>query len=420
MIQKAMEVAIKEGVKEATEGLRREIQEVRKEVQAKGAPASARARTWAAVAAGEPTKMIPSRLSKEILVRGSTAPALIRRSPQEIVQAVNGASEKKGAVAARKLPSGDIIVTFQDTKTKEWHTEKKEWIKKAFGEAAREAKRTYAVLLKGMLKKDLKDTTEAEFGRAVGLSSVDKVKFRIPTLEGITRATALVTLTSQEEAKKACEEGVVWQAQMLNCEPYWAVLQATQCYRCWGWGHTQRFCRKRALCPRCGSTAHGEGGRVGEAQCPTHGNKIPLRCASCAGKHPAWVRWCPEAVKARGAAREAYYFRPRTFELALEKQQQQAQQNQLPKMRHVTFRGTPEEEEFQEVGRKRLRGRPPAMAVAQERAAKDLRQGKLNLVARVSTVQATAAEAAPASQATAARAAAASSVTDPDVGMQGL
>jgi len=37
---------------------------------------------------------------------------LARRSPQEIVQAVNRASEKKGAVAARKLPSSDIVVTF--------------------------------------------------------------------------------------------------------------------------------------------------------------------------------------------------------------------------------------------------------------------------------------------------------------------
>lgn len=88
--------------------------------------------------------------------------------------------------------------------------------------------------MKGMLKRDLKDTTEVEFGKAIGLSTVDKVKFRIPMLEGVTRATALVTLTSQEEAKKACEEGVVWRAQMLNCEPYWGALQATQCYKCWG------------------------------------------------------------------------------------------------------------------------------------------------------------------------------------------
>ena len=60
-----------------------------------------------------------------------------------------------------------------------------------------------------MLKRDLKDTTEAEFGQSLGLSSVERAKFRIPTTEGVTRATVLVTLTSQEEARRACDEGVV-------------------------------------------------------------------------------------------------------------------------------------------------------------------------------------------------------------------
>ena len=29
----------------------------------------------------------------------------------------------------------------------------------------------------------------------------------------------LVALTSQEEARKACEEGVIWRAQVLDCAP---------------------------------------------------------------------------------------------------------------------------------------------------------------------------------------------------------
>jgi hypothetical protein len=332
---------------------------------------------------------------------------------------VNGVSGKKGAIAARKLPSGDVIVTFQDTKTKDWHTTNGGWVREAFGDTAREAKRTFAVLVKGMLKRELKDITEAEFGKQLGLSSVDKVKFRIPTLEGVTRATALVTLTSQEEAKKACEEGVVWRAQMLNCEPYWAALQATQCYRCWGWGHTQRFCRKSATCPRCGTTPHGEGGRAGEALCPTHENRIPLRCSNCSGKHPAWARWCPAAVKARAAAREAYFFRPRTFELAQRQQQQQGQQ-QLPIIRNVAFRGAPPEEEgFQEVTRKRLRGRPPAFAVVQEQAARSLTQGKLTFAPRDNTVQAAVTAGATALGAAAA-ARSLASAGDLDVGMQGV
>jgi hypothetical protein len=293
----ALQKAITEEVQKAIGGLKEEVQEVKNEVKKAlikgssqtGGPGTG-ARSWAAVAAEEPPKkVIPGRIGKEVLIRGSVAPALTRRSPQEIVQAVNGASEKRGAVAARKLPSGDVVVTFQEAKIKEWHTQNgnKEWITKAFGEEAKEAKRTFAVLVKGILKRDLKDTTEAEFSKTIGLTTVERVKFRIPALGGITRATALVTMTSEEEAKKACDEGVVWRAQILHCEPYWAVLQTTQYYKCWGWGHTQRFCRKSALCLRCGITAHREGGRAGEAQCPTHDNQVNLRCSNYTGKHPA-------------------------------------------------------------------------------------------------------------------------------------
>ena len=430
MIAENVAKVVKREVEKALAEVREDMQKFWKEVQEQKkkenpAPAAAAARSWATVLAGEgdpPKKIIPGRLAREILVRGSTEPALARRSPQEIVQAVNKASERKGAIAARKLPSGDVIITFQDAGTRDWHAKSGGWIGAAFGETAKEAKRTFAVLVKGMLKRDLKDVTEAVFGKELGLTSVEKVKYRIPTTEGVTRATVLVALTSQEEAKKVCEEGAVWRAQMLNCEPYCPALQATQCYKCWGWGHTQRFCKKTALCPRCGTAAHGEGGRAGEAQCPTHGNTVPLRCTSCTGKHPAWVRWCPEAVKARGAAREAYHFRPRTFELASQQQQQQREQQQ--KIQH-TFQGVPTLEEagdgFQEVGRrKRPRGRPPGMVAGQGEAGRDPRQGKLTFAVRDGTGL-TGGQGGAANQgATAGLVAAATpGTTGEDVGMQG-
>lgn len=416
-VARAVGAAVGKAVEDAVRELRKEVQELRKKVdKQQQAPQTQVPRTWAAVAAAatEPVaKRVPGRLSREMLIRGSTEPALARRSPREVVDAVNAATGRKEAIAARKLPSGDVVVTFLSAKAKEWHEERVvDWVGKTFGKEARQAKRTFAVLVKGVKKGDLKDVAEEAFGRQIGLSSVDKVKFRIPAREGV-RATVLVALTSLEEARKACEEGVVWQAQVLACEPFWGVLQAVQCYRCWGWGHTQRFCRKTALCPRCGCGAHGEGGRAGETLCPTLGaSSVPTRCANCTGRHPAWVRWCPEAVKARGAAREAYFYRPRTYEQAVQREQQ-AQQVPI-----VTFRGTQDEEQ-REGSRKRLRGRPTAL----DRAARDPRQGRLNLALRDSTVAAGAASGSGPSQAAAAPAAAPAAGArgeDLDTGMQGV
>ena len=68
----------------------------------------------------QPTKTIPQRINQEILVRGADILAdLAKRTPAEIIQVINQASAKKGAIVARKLPSGDIVVTFSDPTTKE-------------------------------------------------------------------------------------------------------------------------------------------------------------------------------------------------------------------------------------------------------------------------------------------------------------
>ena len=47
------------------------------------------------------------------------------------------------------------MVTFTDPTTKDWHTRNNQWIRQAFGDQAKEACRTYAVLLKGLKKADL-------------------------------------------------------------------------------------------------------------------------------------------------------------------------------------------------------------------------------------------------------------------------
>ena len=152
-------------------------------------------------------------------------PNLARRTPQEIIQVVNQVSSRKNAIAARTLPSSDILVTFKDEAAKAWHAKNKDWILQAFGPQAKEAQRTVAVLIKGLRKADLQEVTEGDFADELGFKTVDKVKFRIPSLPEHTRATVLVALTDQEEARRACNNGVVWRAPLHDCEPYSAAVE---------------------------------------------------------------------------------------------------------------------------------------------------------------------------------------------------
>ena len=58
--------------------------------------------------------IIPERRNKEILVKAPGQPeALARRTAAEVIQAVNLSAGKNEAIAARRLPSGDTVVTFK-------------------------------------------------------------------------------------------------------------------------------------------------------------------------------------------------------------------------------------------------------------------------------------------------------------------
>jgi len=380
-------VVAEEAAKAATAAVKTALSEAKKE---------SAERSWASIVSNSstaptvhqqmlPKKVIPTRLSQQMLIRSAKMPDnLAKRTPLETVQAVNQVSAQKGAIAARALPSGDVLVTFKDQATKEWHAKNKDWIQKAFGQQAKEAQRTVAILVKGLRTQELEGVSAEVFNQELGLKSVDKVKIRRPHSAELTWATVLVHLTDQEEARKACDNGVVWRAQLLNCEPYSANLEPTQCYKCWQWGHTQRYCTKEPLCPRCGTKAHGEGGRAGEDLCPTH-KGLACTCPACGGRHTAWAKECPVGAQARVQAREAYQYRPRTFQPTAPPPVPQGftASRPTPVPTLGAARGTPaatpqqslpsvdEEEGFQEVRRKR--GRPSTL----EAASRDPTQTKI-------------------------------------------
>ena len=82
--------------------------------------------------------MVPARRSREIVVktghlRVDGAPAPVRTS-KEVVDSVNKALGVREALAARRLGSGDTVVTFQEYALR--YKVDNAWIKEAFGEEA--------------------------------------------------------------------------------------------------------------------------------------------------------------------------------------------------------------------------------------------------------------------------------------------
>jgi hypothetical protein len=108
-----------------------------------------------------------------------------------------------------------------------------------------------------------------------------------------------------------CERGLVWGAQIYQCEPFSGDLRPTQCYKCWGHGHMAKWCHESARCGRCAASAH-EGG---EEKCPSNTGEVPVRCRACGGNHRVWNQNGQEANRRWDAAREAYAHRPARFEI---------------------------------------------------------------------------------------------------------
>ncbi len=54
------------------------------------------------------------------MIKGRNLPVdLAKRIPVEITQAINQVSSHQGAIAAKKMPSGDTMITFKDLAAKE-------------------------------------------------------------------------------------------------------------------------------------------------------------------------------------------------------------------------------------------------------------------------------------------------------------
>src|SRR5271165_2042651 len=109
----------------------------------------------------EPTKPVPARHKREIIVaRGGETPEQARRTRKEVVDQLNSAGMDGQVVAARNLPSGDIVLTTDEEATRtKWLTDQK-WTT-VLGREARVKRREFVVLAHGIVVSQIQDTKQA-------------------------------------------------------------------------------------------------------------------------------------------------------------------------------------------------------------------------------------------------------------------
>jgi hypothetical protein len=293
------------------------VQTALRETGATPAP-SITPKTWANVAGGalaaqEPRIVVPARREREVVVRKGDSDAS-QRTPAEVVRAVNTALGDSEAVAARRLQSGDTLVTFSEG-AKAYKTDDA-WIAEAFGSTATRARREFTIVARRLPQKQVRaanaqpDTFLSSLQTTNSNADICRIQPRMPQRSEF--ATLIIGCRTVESAQKLCRNGLLWEAQIFDCEPYYAEAEVRQCYKCFKFGHHARFCKAHARCGHCAAAAHAGG----EAACPQFTPSAKKRCVNCSGNHTAWMRSCPDWIKQRKRADEAYVHRPRQFEIA--------------------------------------------------------------------------------------------------------
>ena len=275
------------------------LKTIQKIPAAPAAPAAPKT-TWATVAAAAvttatkagnypwtPRVIVPERRTREVIIHTQQQEeALAKRTPVQVTEAVNRAIGRGAdrAIAARRLPSGDIIVTFTDDATK--YTEDTKWVEAAFGEKAELKTREFAVLAKGIPVNRLRNIyNAADILPALQryTPGVNRCRIQLPRLPTAPYAELVLHMNSVEAAKKLCDRGLVWEAQIFNAEPYNPEARVRRCFRCHGFGHISRYYKKQERYGHYAAATYTGGEQI----YPEYGPNGRKRCVNCKGTYTA-------------------------------------------------------------------------------------------------------------------------------------
>jgi hypothetical protein len=283
----------------------------------RGAAGAAQSRTQSYA---EPTKPVPARHKREIIAtRGVETAEQAQRTGKELVEQLNSAGADIGGqvVAARRLPSGDIVLTTDEEQTRtKWITDQK-WLK-VFGTDARVKRREFIVLAHGIRVSQAQEPQQAiqdiykQNPKLQGTVEILRVAWTRKLLRtGRKMGPLHISVAEPEQANVLIRSGLIWDYELHDCEPFIGECQVTQCFRCYQYGHLARMCRNTPRCGFCAGPNHATNDCIVKEDSSKH------QCAPCGSptaQHTAWDHNCPVRTRHFELAKLAYSTRATLFQ----------------------------------------------------------------------------------------------------------
>jgi hypothetical protein len=179
-----------------------------------------------------------------------------------VVDQLNSASIDGQVVAARNLPSGDIVLTTDEEATcTKWLTDQK-WTT-VLGKEAQVKRWEFVVLAHSIVVSQIQDTKQAieaiysQNPKLRDTVEILQVAWACKLLQAGRKTGLLhISVAEPEQANILIQGGLVWDYQLHDCKPYVGKCQIMQCFNCYQYRHLAKMCCNTQRCGFCAGTNH--------------------------------------------------------------------------------------------------------------------------------------------------------------------
>ena len=299
----------------------KELTEVVQNLASMGPKSYATAAKTRTSAASTNEAKVPVRNGREVNVRPGKES--LEQNARSGVDLVRDITQRIGApglvVAARRLPSGDVTVSFDSAESKSCWENRLE-LREAFGQDAAIQRRGHPILVHGVRTKDIDITDQALAARTViqqnpkwnGLVDIARIAWpaKVKRLQSEIGSLVL-SVASPQQANLVIQDGLLLGCEYHNCEVFSEECRVTRCFNCQLYHRTTaKHCRNQTRCGFCAG-AHRTEDCLARAS-----NRLNLQACRACGKsgHPAWAKECLSRRTEVSRARQAFLQRPRRYQ----------------------------------------------------------------------------------------------------------
>lgn len=301
-----------------------------------------------------------SRRQREVVIKienRKEVDEVKNKTPEQILRGIADISvEDRGRIASlRQLPSGDIALHAVSSEARVALEKSSAWAQGIVGSAVVSRKK-YPVLVHGVRTSldanspGTKNRLENENGKLhPGLEVLRVAWPKKVAGSGKTHSSLIVEVATAAMANRLIDMGMVESYQACSCELFERGCRATQCFKCYEFGHMAMSCKKDERCSKCG-------GRHLTAKCAAPADR--KRCVNCNGNHESWMRSCPKWVHEARQAKIAFQNRPTRYPEALRRRDPSTSSSTLVNVSAAVSSQDASESTWQMVGAKKRRVLP--------------------------------------------------------------